>query len=117
MRTEFDTPVRYTLPIGIDNIELNQYINKNIRLKWTGNIYCIVCGRKTKKSFFQGLCYPCFRDAPQASECIIHPEKCRGHLQEGRDIEWEEKNHVKPHYVYLALSSQVKVGVTREDQI
>jgi hypothetical protein len=38
-------------------------------------------------------------------------------LGKGRDPEWEEENHNKPHYVYLALTSSIKVGVTRSDQV
>jgi Protein of unknown function (DUF2797) len=75
------------------------------------------CGRKTAKSFAQGFCFPCFKDSPENAECIIRPELCRGHLGEGRNVEWEQTNHVQPHIVYLALSSGVKVGVTRSTQM
>jgi hypothetical protein len=71
----------------------------------------------TKKSFGQGFCYPCFINSPENAECIVKPELCRGHLGEGRDVEWEKAHHVQPHYVYLALSSDVKVGVTRNIQV
>jgi hypothetical protein len=52
-----------------------------------------------------------------AAECIIKPELCRAHLGEGRDVEWERKHHLKDHYVYLAVSSGVKVGITRDTQV
>ena len=32
-------------------------------------------------------------------------------------MEWEKNFELRPHIVYLALSSEVKVGVTRETQI
>jgi len=32
-------------------------------------------------------------------------------------VEWEERNHNQPHVVYLAISSGIKVGVTRETQV
>ena len=51
------------------------------------------------------------------SECIIRPELCEAHLGKGRDPEWERENHLVPHTVYLALSSAVKVGVTRDSQV
>ena len=95
----------------------NELIGKEISFKFEGNIFCINCGRKTKTSFAQGFCFPCFKNAPQNSECIIHPELCRAHLGEGRDPEWEEENHNKPHYVYLAATDKVKVGVTRDHQV
>ena len=98
-------------------IPLNKLIGKNISMKFEGNIFCINCGRKTKTSFAQGFCFPCFKNSPENSECIIRPELCRAHLGEGRDPEWEEEHHNKPHYVYLAATDKVKVGVTRDHQI
>jgi hypothetical protein len=55
--------------------------------------------------------------SPMNSDCIIRPELCEAHLGKGRDVAWEEKNHLVPHTVYLALSSGIKVGVTRNEQI
>src|ERR1700753_2604451 len=117
MRTSYINPVRYSLELGNDKIEVNELVGKNIRLQWTGNIYCGMCGKKTAKSFGEGMCYPCFVSAPENAECIIRPELCEAHLGKGRDPEWEHRHHFKPHYVYLALTNAVKVGVTREDQI
>jgi hypothetical protein len=57
------------------------------------------------------------RDSARASECIIRPELCQGHLGQGRDLEWEERNHNQEHIVYLASTSKVKVGVTRSTQV
>ena len=96
---------------------MNPLIGKNIKLSFDGEIYCISCGDKTKKSFSQGFCYKCFISAPEAAECIIRPELCRAHLGEGRDIEWEKAHHLQEHFVYLAISSGLKVGVTRSTQI
>ena len=55
--------------------------------------------------------------APEASPCILKPELCQAHLGIGRDIEFEEKHHNKPHIVYLAATDKVKVGVTRNTQV
>lgn len=98
-------------------IPINQFIGKEIKVTFHGNIYCIACGRKTSKSFSQGFCFPCFKNSPLNSECIINPELCKAHLGEGRDPEWEEEHHNKPHYVYLAATDKVKVGITRDTQI
>ena len=117
MKTTIGDPIRYTLRLGDNTVELNPYIGKEIQLSFSGKITCIECGRVTRKSFAQGFCFPCMRNSPQNSECIIRPELCRGHLGEGRDIEWEQKNHVCEHVVYLAVSSDIKVGVTRSDQV
>lgn len=117
MPTSFINPVQYFLPLGNDKVELNELIGKKLRLQWTGSIFCTVCGRKTPKSFGEGFCYPCFINAPENAECIVHPELCEAHLGKGRDPEWEKRNHFRRHFVYLALTNSVKVGVTRDDQI
>ena len=98
-------------------LSFNQFINKKLTFYYNGVILCKKCGKQTKTSFNQGFCYPCFKNAPEAAECIIRPELCRAHLGEGRDVEWEEKNHNQPHIVYLAATNVVKVGVTRSSQI
>ena len=36
---------------------------------------------------------------------------------EDRDLEYEKRVQLQPHIVYLALSSEVKVGVTRKTQV
>jgi hypothetical protein len=111
------TVVHYWLPLGEEKIFMNDHIGKHIILQFENQINCVVCGRKTRKAFGQGFCYPCFMTSPENAECIIRPELCRGHLGEGRDPDWESKHHVQPHYVYLASSSDIKVGVTRDSQI
>lgn len=117
MYTHFGTPIEYALSLGEDTIELNQLLGKKISVEFEGRINCVSCGNITKKAFGQGFCYPCFANAPENAECILRPELCEGHLGGGRDPEWEKKHHVQPHYVYLALSSGLKVGITRETQI
>ncbi len=117
MKTVAGDPIQYSLTLGTERVEINELLGQKIKLDYAHEIHCIVCGRRTPKSFAQGLCYPCFRDSPENSDCIIRPELCRGHLGEGRDPEWEKAHHVQPHTVYLALSSDIKVGVTRDTQI
>jgi len=117
MRVVHTSPVTYYLKLGEVETKMNPLVNQEIRIQFTGNINCVACGRLTKKAFGQGFCYPCFVKSPLNSECIIRPELCQGHEGIGRDPEWERENHDQPHFVYLALTSSVKVGVTREDQI
>jgi len=117
MTVDIGDPIQYQLRLGDDTIPLNEFVGRAIKLSYLGQIACISCGRKTSKSFAQGFCYPCMMNSPQNSECIIRPELCRGHLGEGRDPEWEAQHHVCDHHVYLAVSSRIKVGVTRSDQI
>lgn len=107
----------YTLNLGGDEINMNDRLGSKVFFYFQNQINCVKCGRKTNKSFNSGYCFPCFRDAPENSPCVISPEKCRAHLGEGRDMEWEKKNHLTEQYVYLSLTSSVKVGVTRKNQI
>lgn len=113
MKTELSSPVQYWLYTNEGELYLNDLIGQHILLNHSGIINCTVCDRVTKKAFGQGFCYPCFMNAPENSECIIRPELCLGHEGKGRDPEWEEKYHVQDHTVYLALTSGVKVGITR----
>lgn len=115
MRVEHGSPIRYTMELE-QSVQMNDFLGQTIRLNWSGRIICSSCGKQTKNSFGQGFCYNCFISGPDSSPCIISPELCRGHLGEGRDVEWELKHHVQPHIVYLALSDSVKVGVTRAEQ-
>ena len=117
MKTDLQNPVTYNLPIGDDLVLMNDLIGKYLVFDWQKEIYCISCGRKTNKSFAQGHCYPCFINSPETSECILRPELCEAQNGIARDIEWAEKHCLKDHYVYLAISSGVKVGVTRSSQI
>ena len=117
MRVELNAPVLYFMRIGEQEIELNSLIGKNISLKYKGQINCISCGKNTKTSFGQGFCYNCLQKAPEASESILRPELSKAHFGISRDMEWSEKNDLIDHYVYLALSNEVKVGVTRNHQV
>ena len=117
MAVQLTDPISYSLVLKDDVVLLNELLGEHITLNWTGIIHCQKCGVITKKSFGEGFCYKCFISAPEAAECIIRPELCRAHLGEGRDPEWEERNHNQPHVVYLALSNAVKVGITRKTQV
>jgi hypothetical protein len=48
----------------------------------------------------------------------MRPELSKAHLGiADRDLEYEQQVQLQPHIVYLALSSNVKVGVTRKTQV
>lgn len=117
MYTSIEEVVKYRLKLSGQELCLNDYLGKAISFSFSGRINCQKCDKQTKNSFGEGFCYNCFISAPEAAECIIRPELCKAHLGEGRDIEWEEKNHNQPHVVYFAASDIVKVGVTRDTQI
>ncbi len=117
MRTELATPVNYFLRIGEEEIGMNALIGKEISMHFTGRINCISCGKITKTSFNQGFCYNCLQNAPEASESVMRPELSKSHFGIARDMEWAEKNDLIDHFVYLAVASELKVGVTRYHQV
>ena len=108
---------QYSLPIGDEYCDFNRLLNHNIKLSFNHQIFCIKCNQKIKKTFAQGFCFPCFRDSPETSECILRPELCRAHEGESRDMEWSERNCLQKQYVYMSFTGNLKVGVTRFNQI
>lgn len=121
MRTEINlsqtAQVQYFLPLDEQELPLNQYIGKTLRLEFSGKINCQHCGKKTNKSFSQGYCFPCMRKLAQCDMCIMKPETCHFHEGTCREPEWGEKNCFVSHYVYLSNTSGLKVGITRHTQI
>ena len=117
MISKHTDPISYEIPIDDNLIPISDFLDRIITINFNGTINCVICGNKTKKSFFQGHCYPCFINSPQTSECILKPELCEAHNGISRDIEWSEKHCLTDHFVYLALTSGAKVGVTRSAQI
>jgi len=109
-----DGLIQYQLPIGEQRIELNPLIGKTLSLHFHGHIACKHCGRKTKKSYSQGFCFPCMQKLAQCDMCMMKPETCHHHLGTCREPEWGTKNCMIPHYVYLANTSGLKVGITRQ---
>lgn len=116
MSTELTDTVQYYLIFETDFLNVNQILDKKITLNFL-RYQCLNCGLQ-KKIFRQGFCYDCFTSIPQAGNWIMNPELSTAHLdEEDRDLEFEKSVQLKPHIVYLANSSDVKVGVTRKTQI
>lgn len=117
LHAELGDPVSYRLPLDDQRVPLNPFIGQTIKLNYSGNIFCVHCKRKVKKSFNQGYCYPCFTALAQCDRCIVKPELCHYHLGTCREPEWGDSHCMQPHYVYLANSSGIKVGITRLSQV
>lgn len=118
MEVRLADPIQYRL-VGAeqdDHLDMNPLLGHELSLKFSGQMQCLNCHKKVKV-FRQGYCYECFVSAPSAADCILKPELCMGHLGLGRDPAWEMAHHVQPHFVYLAATQSIKVGVTRSTQI
>ncbi len=117
LKTTLSDPVEYQLPIDGVDFPLNACIGKSITLKFLGKIHCLYCNRLIKKSYNQGYCFPCAQTLARCDFCIVKPEKCHFHLGTCREPEWGQTHCFMPHVVYLANTSGVKVGITRETQV
>lgn len=113
MHTKLEEPIEYTLNISNQQIDMNMLIGTKLTFKFLDKIICRACGDRTYKSFAQGYCYNCFKSLPETDECILRPELCKAHEGVSRDMKWSEQNCLQEHFVYLAISSGLKVGVTR----
>ena len=116
MKTENGSPIQYYLVFENDFLNVNQLLDKKVSINFL-KFQCLNCGLE-KKIYRQGFCYDCFYEIPQAADWIMKPELSTAHLdKEDRDLEYEKSVQLKPHIVYLANSSNVKVGVTRKTQV
>jgi hypothetical protein len=95
---------------------MNQALDKEVQIDFI-KFQCLNCGQD-RPIYRQGFCKTCFYETPTAGEWIMKPELSTAHLdQEDRDLEFEKRMQLQPHIVYLANSSNVKVGVTRKSQV
>lgn len=116
MQTENGSPINYYLVFENDFLNLNQALNKKLQISFIKH-QCLNCSND-RPIYRQGFCRNCFFEIPTAGDWIMRPELSTAHLdKEDRDLEYEKKVQLQPHIVYLANSSNVKVGVTRKTQV
>ena len=116
MLTSVDQEVQYYLDFPHHVLHMNQCVNKHLTLTFK-TYQCLNC-QKSEPIFRQGFCKKCFFESPQAGDWIMRPELSKAHLDiEDRDLAYEKKVQLQPHIVYLALSSHLKVGITRKNQV
>lgn len=97
----------------VEYILFSASIGKKMKLSLTGKKICLHCDKETTKIFGEGSCYHCFITLPCNDICIVQPHKC--HFDKGtcRDSDWGNLHCNQAHIVYLSLTSNVKVGITR----
>jgi len=116
MITEAQSPINYFLDMGSDFVHVNPFIGKHLTISHLGS-QCLNCSQELPL-FRQGFCKSCFFETPLAGDWVMRPELSKAHLgQADRDLEYETKMQLQPHILYLALSSHLKVGVTRKSQL
>ncbi len=118
MRHELDSANQVHYSLHCDEtqseIDLNQQLGSKIAMKFLGNIQCVACSRSIKKTFNSGYCYPCLMKLAECDTCIIKPELC--HYDKGtcRDNGFAEQYCNINHSLYLSVTSDIKVGITRQ---
>tara|TARA_B100000787_G_scaffold169695_1_gene161805 strand:+ start:48013 stop:48807 length:795 start_codon:yes stop_codon:yes gene_type:complete len=116
MITENSETIQYYLDLQTDFINVNQLLNRTLNLTFV-KYKCMSCHLE-KEIYRQGFCKSCFFETPSAGDWIMRPELSTAHLgKEDRDLAYEKSVQLQPHIVYLANSSNVKVGVTRKQQV
>ncbi|MGI9545914.1 MAG: DUF2797 domain-containing protein [Flavobacteriaceae bacterium] len=116
MQTELASPIQYYMLFDGDFLNVNQVLDREIHIRFL-KYQCLNCGENLP-IYRQGFCRSCFFETPVAGDWIMRPELSTAHLnKEDRDLEYEKKVQLQPHIVYLANSSNIKVGVTRKTQI
>lgn len=116
MQTEIGSPIQYYMVFENDFLNVNQILDKKLQIDFM-KYQCLNCG-EDRPIFRQGFCKNCFFEIPSAGDWIMRPELSKAHLdKEDRDLAYEKKVQLQPHIVYLANSSNVKVGVTRKTQV
>jgi len=113
MTTEYGKPVRYQL----QQLALSEYIGQKISLRYLNKINCVQCGRVTQQSFQQGHCYPCMQRLQECNMCLLHPERCLVETGSCPENDWAHAQCHAPQIIYLANSSGLKVGVTRDKNV
>lgn len=116
MQTEIGDPIQYYLVFENNFLNVNQVLNAHLKIEFIKH-QCLNCS-EDRPIFRQGLCRTCFYEIPSAGDWVMRPELSTAHLdKEDRDLEYERKVQLRPHVVYLANSSNIKVGVTRKSQV
>ena len=116
MRSEYLDEIQYFLDMQSDFLHVNQLLNTTISISFI-KYQCLQCELE-KPIYRQGFCKSCFFETPNAGDWIMKPELSKAHLGiEDRDLAYEKSVQLQPHIVYLANSSNVKVGVTRKQQV
>jgi hypothetical protein len=116
MKTENSAEIQYYLDMNSDFLNMNQLLNSELTIRFV-TYECLNCHLE-KEIYRQGFCKSCFFEIPNAADWIMKPELSKAHLDiEDRDLAYEKAVQLKPHIVYLANSSNVKVGVTRKQQL
>jgi hypothetical protein len=103
----------------LPDLSLDDRCGTPLSLHFTGMIACVYCGRRTRKTFGEGFCFPCFQARAEADVCIVKPELCHFHVVADpcRDVVFAQRHCFQPHVLYVSLTSAPKIGITRRENV
>jgi hypothetical protein len=110
-----DSQVYYTHPFE-PSIVLNDWVGSKIAISCFESKQCLGCRKKVRK-LQQGYCFICSKRLACCDLCIVRPSLCHYHLGTCRQPDWGLKHCFTDHVVYLSLTSHLKVGITRLNQL
>ena len=106
--------VHYQHPF-IPDMKMNSLIGQVLQFQVSSCRQCQGCEKNVKK-IVAGYCYPCSKRLACCDLCILKPHLC--HYEQGtcREPQWGLKHCFSDHYLYLSVTSGIKVGLTRASQ-
>lgn len=98
--------------VQLDDLKAAVKPGQGWTLRWRGGARCRQC--RIEITGQREYCYHCFTSLARCDLCVMSPERCHHHEGTCREPQWGDAFCMKPHTVYLALSSVPKVGITRQ---
>ena len=105
-----DGVVDYHLLLDEQEIALNPLIGGRVAIRFTGENAASTAAA-SEQALQQRLLLAVLPAAGHQRLCQVKPTLC--HYETCREPEWGDAHCMIPTYVYLAMSSDVKVGITR----
>lgn len=111
-----NSSVEYSWSLAGQDVDLSRCIGSTIVISFLNKKKCIHCSRLVKTLYQGGYCYPCTLQLASCDVCMVRPELC--HFDDGtcRDVLFAQQQCFQPHYLYLAKSDVIKVGITRKSR-
>ena len=97
-------------------INLSDHVGGHFSVRLKEALTCYECGQTFKK-LYRGFCYPCLVSAASADACWMNPEHCHHAQGTCRSEEWADARCFTGHCVYLAYTSDFKVGITSTNRL
>ena len=97
-------------------INLSEHMGGHFSVRLREVLSCYECGQNFKK-LYRGFCYPCLVSAPSADICWMNPEHCHHAMGTCRSEDWANARCFTGHSVYLAYTSDFKIGITSTSRL